>query len=260
MEERALAVAAGAARRVGAILRGGLNAEKSAKEKAHRHDPVTVFDRRSEEILVAAVEESFPDHAILSEEGTRKEGTSEYKWIMDPLDGTNNFLRGIPHLSISLALTVNSQTRMACIYDPMRDEMFSAIAGRGAFMNGIPLRVSEQERVEGAMVGVGFSSRPERALRTHATLASLIPNVRALRTFGSACLDLAYVAAGRFDAAWYLSLSPWDVQAAVLLIIEAGGRASGLDGATLDDPETGIVASNGRLHDEMIAIIDGGKK
>ncbi len=260
MEERALVVASAAIRRVGAILRGGIHAEKGAEEKAHRHDPVTVFDRYSEEVLVAAIEDSFPNHAIMSEEGARKRGDSPYTWIIDPLDGTNNFLRGIPQLSISLALVRDLQTRMACIYDPLRDELFSAIAGKGAFLNGSSLCVSGHEGIDGAVIGVGLSSRPEHALRTHATVTALIPHVRSLRTFGSACLDLSYVAAGRFDVTWYRSLSPWDVQAGVLLIVEAGGRVSSLDGGMLLDPEDGIVASNGRVHDEMISIIAEGEE
>jgi myo-inositol-1(or 4)-monophosphatase len=257
--EHALAVAKRAAREVGAILRGGRHADKHASTKGHRHDPVTIFDRHAEKIIVSAIESAFPEHGILSEEGTRKGGTSPYRWVIDPLDGTNNFLRGYPQFSVSLALLYAGEPDIACVYDPLREEIFTAMRGKGAFLNGEPLRVSRQETLDGAMIGVGFSSRPERALRTHAAMKNLIPSVRAIRTAGSACLDLAYVASGRLDALWYISLSFWDVAAGILLIREAKGQVTDLKGEPLTDPERGILATNGRIHSEMLRAIGEGR-
>ena len=255
LEAEALLVASDAARRAGGMLRAGLNEEeKHERAKSHRHDPVTVFDGRSEEIIVDAIERAFPDHGIISEEGTGINGESPYRWIIDPLDGTNNFLRGIPHFAVSIALLHGDEYRMGCIYDPMRDELFTATAGGGAKLNGRKIRVSRQADMDGAMVGVGFSSRPQRALYMQSLLPRVIPHARGLRTSGFACLDLAYVAAGRLDVAWYLSLWPWDVAAGILLVTEAGGRVSDLVGDELHDPQEGIVATNGAIHAAAIAL------
>ena len=258
--ECALEVAVEIVKDVGKILRAGMHTDidKKARYKSHPHDVVTIFDRRAEEMIVTALNKAFPDHGILSEEGTAKEGTSSYRWVIDPLDGTNNFLSGYPQFAISLALMRGAEAQVACIYDPLREEMFTAICGEGAFLNGEVKHVSAQGSLDGALIGAGFSSRPERALITHAVLEHLIPHARAIRAAGSACLDLAYVAAGRLDATWYVSLSPWDVAAGDLLIREAGGRVSNLEGAPLTDPEAGILATNGRIHAEMLALV--GKK
>lgn len=253
--QQALQVAVDAARRAGKLLKQGLSAEKYAEAKSHRYDPVTIFDRRSEKILTDAIKDAYPDHGILSEEGTRILGESSYTWIIDPLDGTNNFLRGIPHFAVSLALMYEGESRVGCTYDPVREELFTVISGRGASLNGEPVQVSSQSSLSGSVVGVGFSSRWELALRTQSKLPALIPHVRALRTFGSACLDLAYIACGRIDVAWYLSLWPWDVAAGTLLITEAGGTVSNQLGSKMVDPQEGIVATNGAVHDEMLNLV-----
>jgi len=253
--EQALEVAIEAAKEAGQLLRAGMVANKEARCKSHRHDPVTLFDRRAEEVIVAAIERSFPEHGFLSEEGTTKEKGSSYCWVIDPLDGTNNFLRGYPQFSVSLALMEEEIPQVACIYDPLREELFTAIHGEGAFLNEERMRVSSQQSLDGAVIGAGFSSRPERALVTNTTLKDLIPHARAIRAAGSACLDLAYVAAGRLDATWYISLSPWDVAAGILLIEEAGGQVSNLKGKPLTDPEAGILATNGRIHAELLEIL-----
>ncbi|MEA3356539.1 MAG: inositol monophosphatase family protein [Candidatus Bipolaricaulota bacterium] len=253
-KEWALSVAITTARQVGEVIRRGEGKEKGEKCKSHRHDPVTVFDRRAEELIVKAIEEAFPGHGILSEEGTCKQGSSPYHWVIDPLDGTNNFLRGYPQYSVSLALLRGDEEEVACIYDPLRGELFTAIRGGGARLSGERIEVSLQDSLDGALIGVGLSSRPDRALKGIATLPKIIPHARAVRVAGSACLDLAYVAAGRLDAAWYLSLSPWDVAAGTLLIEEAGGRVSDLAGERLAAPEGGILATNGLIHPNMLAI------
>ena len=255
MREKALEVAIEAAKEAGKLLRAGLHAEKGARCKSHQHDPVTLFDRRAEEVILARIERAFPDHGFLSEEGTAKQKGSPYCWVIDPLDGTNNFLREYPQFAISLALQHGQTSLVGCIYDPLREELFTAIRGSGALLNGKRMQVSSQQSLDGALLGAGFSSRPERALMTHATLKRLIPRARAIRAAGSACLDLAYVAAGRLDATWYISLSSWDVAAGVLLIEEAGGQVSDLKGEPLIDPEAGILATNRLIHADMLKIL-----
>ena len=254
--QEALEVAVAAARKAGMVLKKGMNAEKHAQAKSHVYDPVTVFDRRSEKIISDQIKGAFPSHGIVSEEGTRINEESSLVWVIDPLDGTNNFLRGIPHFCVSLALMDEGKSQLACTYDPLRDELFTAIVGRGATMNEKPLHVSEQPTLRGAVVGVGFSSRSHLALQTQSSLPEIIAQVRGLRTYGSACLDLAYVASGRMDALWYLSLWPWDIAAGSLLLTEAGGMVSDLLGYEITDSQKGIVATNQLVHAEMLSVIN----
>jgi len=255
MHEKALEVAIKAATEAGRILRAGLHEEKGARCKDHRHDPVTLFDRLAEEVILARIKRTFPDHGVLSEEGGGEERGSPYRWVIDPLDGTNNYLREYPQFAVSIALQHRQTSLVGCIYDPLREELFTAIRGDGAWLNGKPIRVSSHPSLDGASLGAGFSSRPQRALMTHATLKRLIPHARAIRVAGSACLDLAYVAAGRLDATWYLSLSLWDVAAGVLLIEEARGQVSNLRGESMVDPEAGILATNRLIHAAMIEML-----
>jgi myo-inositol-1(or 4)-monophosphatase len=249
----ALVVATDAARRAGAVLRRGLlDPMVESQAKAHRHDPVTVYDREAERILVDALGSSFPTWGIVSEEGTNRAGSSPYRWILDPLDGTNNLLRGVPHVSTSIGLADGEGPVLACIYDPCRDELFTAVRGQGARLDGRPIQVSRLATLDGAVIGIGLSTLPERRTATLRQLPLLVPHARSLRLLGSAALDLAYVAAGRFDAVWYLSLDDWDVAAGRLLVTEAGGAISDLEGRPLLDARMGIIASNGCLHSTMI--------
>lgn len=253
-----LEVAIESAHAAGAILREGARQEtRPAQAKAHPHDPVTPFDRAAERAIVARLTERFPEHGILSEEGTDARPTAQYRWIIDPLDGTNNFVQGIPHYAVSIALMEQQAPRVACIYDPIREERFTAVVGQGARINERPIAVSSHEGLDGITLAVGYSIWPERRRRLHDMAAPLLDRARAIRTTGSAALDLAYVAAGRFDATWYLSLSPWDVAAGILLIREAGGRVTDLTGVESSDPEGGVLATNGRLHPAMIHIASG---
>ena len=229
--------------------------DKAAETKAHRHDPVTVYDRRADEAIQQVLLGAFPNWAIVSEEGDKTTAASGTHWIIDPLDGTNNFLRGVPDFAVSIGLADEDGPAVACIYDPLRDEMFTAVRGEGAQRNGHAIEVSDHGAIDGAVLGIGLSTLPQRRAITLASLNRFTESVRSLRLTGSAALDLAYVAAGRFDATWYLSLHAWDVAAGMLLVAEAGGRVSDLHGAPLIDPDHGILATNGRLHDAMVDAI-----
>jgi len=244
----ALRVAQAAAEAAGRILLEGFgDPGLEASAKSHRHDPVTIYDRRAEEAILSVLSGHDPDHAVLAEESGRSGPPGAPTWVIDPLDGTNNFLRGIPHFSVSIALEIAGDRVAACVYDPIRQETFTAARGEGARLNDQPIRVSSHPTLEGAAIAVGLSHVPSRRAQSLAQLSGLIAAARALRTTGSAALDLAYVAAGRFDVAWYLALSPWDVAAGCLLVEEAGGRVSALDGQELVDPLRGLIASNGRF-------------
>lgn len=253
---QALETAVCAARAAGAVLRRGFGvALEGTTTKAHRHDPVTVYDTAADRAIADVLHAADPRIAIVSEEGTRP-GSANASWVVDPLDGTNNFLRGIPDFAVSIALVDADGPSVGCIYDPMRDELFAAARGLGATRNGEPIRVSAQTSLDGAVLGVGFSTEPVRRATIVGQLPVFLDSVRSLRIVGSAALDLAYVAAGRFDGTWYLCLHDWDVAAGCLLVREAGGRVSDLRGeafrSALDD---GIVASNGRLHPDLLAAL-----
>ncbi len=253
----ALEIAVHAARQAGAALRQGFaDPAKVARPKTHRHDPVTIYDLEADRIIADTLLAATPDVPLLSEEGSRGDAAGLFRWVVDPLDGTNNFLRGVPSFAVSIALTDPDGPCVACVYDPMRDELYTALRGGGAERNGERIRVSEQATLDGAALGVGFSTELSRRRLTLAQLPAFVPHVRLLRIVGSAALDLAYVAAGRFDAAWYLSLSDWDVAAGQLLVAEAGGQVTSLDGSPLEAPPAdGVLASNGPLHEALVTML-----
>lgn len=251
--KRALRIAVDAARAAGDVLAHGFSSpDKGARTKGHPNDPVTVYDRAAESAIIRALRAEDPDHGILSEESAELRGSSGLRWVIDPLDGTNNFLAGIPHFAVSIALADGEGTLLGCVHDPLRGETFAALRGEGATLNVQPIRVSERETLEGAVLGVGLSFHPDRRAEMIEQLPPFLSLAGVLRTLGSAALDLAYVAAGRLDAAWFLSLHAWDVAAAGLLVEEAGGRVSDLLGAPLRDPQGGIAVSNGRIHDAFL--------
>jgi len=254
--QQALDTACAAARATGRLFLNGFTAaDKGERAKSHRHDPVTIYDRKADEAIVSHIAAKFPTHAILSEETGQSGDATAPTWVIDPLDGTNNFLRGIPHFAVSIALHLEGEPLVACVHDPIRNETFTALRGEGAYLNGIAIHASSQHALDGAAVAVGFSHRPERRATTIAQLPSLIEDARALRTSGCAALDLAYVAAGRFDLAWYLALSEWDIAAGELLLREAGGQLTDLSGEPLADPHNGLIASNSHVHCAFLAAI-----
>ncbi len=251
--DRALRSAVDAARRAGDVLVRGLSSpDKRARAKGPPNNPVTAYDRRAEDAIVRVLTTEHPNDGLVTEESAPWEGTSGRRWIVDPLDGTNNFLAGIPHFAVSIALEDGDEIVLGCVHDPVRNETFTAFRGEGAYANGKRIGVSARGRLDGAVLGVGLSFHPGRRAAMVEQLSPLVARAGVLRTFGSASLDLAYVAAGRFDAIWYLSLHAWDAAAGGLLVEEAGGRVTDLRGAPLRDPREGVVASNGRLHDEFL--------
>ncbi len=251
--DRTIETAVEATRAAGEVLLQGFAADdKRARAKGHPHNPVTVYDGKAEDAIVRVLSDEHPDDGILSEETVSRDGTSGRRWIIDPLDGTNNFLAGIPHFAVSIALEDARGTVLGCVHDPVRGETFTAVRGDGARLGEAPLRVSRRETLDGAVLSIGLSFHPDRRARILRQLPPLLPRASVLRTLGSAALDLAYIAAGRYDAAWYIALHTWDVAAGALLVEEAGGRLTDLRGAPLHEPLDGIAASNGILHDEFL--------
>ncbi len=229
--------------------------EKEAK------DYVTEIDRAAEQSIVNALRKAYPNHGILGEESGLSEGSGEgtdYLWIIDPLDGTTNFVRGVPHFAVSIACKYRGRLEHAVVLDPIRQEEFTASRGRGAALNGRRLRVSSRKSLEGALLGTGFPFRDGQLDNLDSYLnmfRSLVGQTAGLRRAGAASLDLAYVAAGRYDAFWEFGLSEWDMAAGALLIQEAGGLVSDFNGGH-DFLEKGqIVAGNTKCFKAVLTAI-----
>ena len=222
-------------------------------------DIVTEADLAAERLIVERIRSYYPRHAILAEESGDSHGVgdqqSEFKWVIDPLDGTTNYAHGYPCFCVSIALEYRGNLEIGVIYDPTRDEVFAAERGEGATLNGRSIRVSDVDDLNRAMLCTGFpyDVRDRGDFARHFT--NFIMSAQAVRRDGSAALDLAYVACGRFDGFWEEGLRPWDVAAGVLLIEEAGGRVSRYDGSPFDIYTPPIVTSNGLVHEAMMRVL-----
>jgi myo-inositol-1(or 4)-monophosphatase len=215
-------------------------------------DVVTVADRESEKLIVDRITSKWPNHDIVGEEGTRRSRGSEYRWYIDPLDGTTNFAHSFPVFCVSIALEYRDELIAGVVYDPTRDECFAAEKGAGATLNGHTMRVSNVSDFAQSLVATGFPSQkrhknPNIHFYQHITLKT-----HGVRRAGSAAIDLAYTACGRFDAYWEFNLNPWDTAAGVLLVREAGGNVTDMDGRAFDIASKEVVASNGKLHPALI--------
>ena len=246
------------ARAAGALLRDGYG-RAHVPERKGRIDLVTEYDRKSERLLLETLARRFPGHAVLAEEsGVSGAGAGEagVRWVIDPLDGTTNFAHNYPFFCVSIAAEVEGRLAAGVVYDPIRDELFSGCAGGGAMLNGAALRVSDIEGVEDALMVTGFPydvrEHPEQSLPF---FEAFLVRAQAVRRDGSAALNLCYLAAGRFDGFWENDLSPWDTAAGVLLVREAGGLVTDYEGGPFAPERREILASNGRLHPEMQAIL-----
>jgi myo-inositol-1(or 4)-monophosphatase len=222
-------------------------------------DLVTEVDLECERMCRAVLADRFPDHDILAEElggGPAQGASSRYRWVFDPLDGTTNYAHGLPVFCASLALEIDGRAEVGAIYDPTRKELFTGERGHGSFLNGTRLHVSDASSLLDALLVTGFPYDVHQRLGTLIEMFSaFLGQARAVRRLGSAALDLCYVAAGRFDGFWEQSLRPWDVAAGALIVEEAGGRVTGMDGTPFDPAAAHLVASNGQLHDAMLDVI-----
>ena len=260
--DHVMAVAEEAARAAGTLLLDGFGREKEIHTKSSAVDFVTQFDLAAEALILARLQAAFPDHGFIGEEGTDEAGSQPYVWYIDPLDGTNNYAHGFPVFCVSLALYEGQKPLAAVIYDPTRDECFSAAAGRGAWLRGpsgvSALRVSAADTLVNSLLATGFPyDAHTSSLDNGAYVARFIKHAFGLRRAGSAALDMAYVAAGRLDGYWEFKVSAWDVAAGILLVQEAGGVVTLIDGRPLElARQLHLVASNGRIHANMLAIID----
>lgn len=224
-------------------------------------DLVTEADLAAEELIIDRIRSHYPRHAILAEESgasagiTSISGDSDWKWIVDPLDGTTNYSHGYPCFCVSIAIERAGRIEIGVVYDPMRDEVFAAERGQGATLNGRPMRVSEVEDLNRAMLCTGFPYNVRERPDFARDFTNFTMSAQAVRRDGSAAIDLAYVACGRFDGFWEDGLNPWDIAAGILLIQEAGGRVTDFRDAPLDIYTPKVLASNGLIHKAMMGVL-----
>ncbi|QVL57109.1 MAG: inositol monophosphatase [Simkaniaceae bacterium] len=255
LRSRLTMVATLSALKAGEILRKGFGTAMHFENKEGRHNLVTEWDNKSEAVIIDSIKSHFPGHSFLAEEsGESGEKSEGIQWIIDPLDGTVNFAHKIPLFSVSIAAVFQSEILAGVVYNPLVEELFIAEKGNGAYLNGERLKVTETAVLDSAISATGFPynvhENPLCCLDHFNTFAKMgVP----LRRMGSAALDLSYIAAGRFDSFWEVSLQPWDYAAGKLLIEEAGGTFTDFEGTPYSSLSEGpIIASNGILHDQMV--------
>jgi myo-inositol-1(or 4)-monophosphatase len=252
-----LNVAIEAAKEAGKFLKFNLGKVKEIKRKIGQEtNLVTEIDRQSEKMIIDMIKRHFPQHSYLAEESGVGERASEYKWIIDPLDGTTNYTHHFPCFAVSIALEKNGEIILGVVYDPNLDELFTAEKGKGAFVNGKRLAVSKADTLIRSLLVTGFpyniKDNPDHAIEH---FINFLKESQAVRRMGSAAIDLAYVAAGRIDGFWEVALNPWDVAAAALLVSEAGGKVTDFSGNPHNIYGKPVLASNGIIHEEMMEVL-----
>ena len=239
---------------------GALLADRFGKhleiEKKGEVNLVTDADRDSEKLIKEFILSRHPEHSFKAEEGTKFDKNSRYLWLVDPLDGTTNYAHGFPVYCVSIALIDSSKPIAACIYNPNLDECFTAEKDEGAFLNGHLIKPSHTARLDDALLATGFPYDIRESVENNLhEFASFAIVARAIRRAGSAALDLAYTACGRFDGYWEFKLSPWDIAAGVLIVEEAGGKITNWSGQKCEISKGEVLASNGKIHEEMLGIL-----
>jgi myo-inositol-1(or 4)-monophosphatase len=227
-------------------------------EKKGTIDLVTEIDVAVERMFRALIAERFPDHDVLAEEMGQTSSGARHRWVFDPLDGTTNYAHGIPIFCATVALEIDGVPTVAAVYDPNRRELFTAQRGVGAWLNDEPLRVSHARTLIDSVLVTGFPydiREPQRMREILTLFTGFLGQARAIRRLGSAAIDLCWVAAGRMDGFWEQALQPWDVMGGALIVQEAGGRVTNLDGSPWDAHRGNVLASNGHVHDEMLHVV-----
>lgn len=253
-----LNIAVRASRAAGSVIvRAFEQLDKVEVEKKGSNDFVTNVDVAAEQAIIDTIRKSYPKHSIVGEESGVLEGEdTDYQWIIDPLDGTANFIKGIPHFSVSIALKVKGKLDQAVVYDPIRGELFTASRGKGAQLNGFRIRVNKSKEINGTILATGFPLKNKEHTDTYLNMfKALFAKTSDMRRAGSAALDLAYVAAGRVDGYFEIGLKPWDTAAGELLVVEAGGLITDFTGGHNHVASGNVVAANGRLIKEILTEI-----
>ncbi len=244
-----------AAQAAAAIHQANAGGKLTIDTKTSHTDLVTHVDKESEARIREVILSSYPDHTVLGEEGGQPGGEARARWIVDPLDGTLNYAHGFPFYCVSIALEIDGTVEVGVVLDTVRNELFTAVRGEGAYLNGAPIAVTREANLQNAMLATGFAYDPEAVSENLEVFKRVMPHVRAIRRPGAAALDLCYVACGRLDAFWELNLNPWDVAAGMLVIQEAGGTVTGGGGEPYRLSEKVVVASNGHLHGKLVSLL-----
>ena len=252
-----LAFAESVALGAGKILSEGFHRKKHVSYKGDIN-PVTQYDLKSEEYIVSRIARKYPGHSILTEEGADRSGVTSYRWVIDPLDGTVNYAHGMPVYSVSIALQFEKESIVGVVYDPEQKEMYSAAKGAGAFLNKKKITVTSQRYLKRSLLATGFAYNIGSARKNNLGMfARMMKHAQAIRRLGSAALDLCWLAAGRFDGFWEYYLHPWDTAAAIIIVAEAGGKVTRIDGKNFSIFDKQILASNGQIHKQMMAVLGG---
>lgn len=261
------AVAINCAAKAGEWIKSKLGNYEKLDIKTSSHDLVTEVDKGAEKLIRRLIMTHFPDHSFLGEESTgvgaaaatsalNEVKQSDYLWIVDPIDGTTNFVHGLPLYSVSIALAHKGEVIVGVIYDPARDELFVAEKGKGAYVHGVRMKVSQEENLESSLIATGFPTDRDVLLPLNlAGIQAVAPRVRNIRTIGSAALSLAYVATGRLSGFWELNLNAWDLAAGVLLIQESGGKVTDTAGNPYHLGVRHVLATNGHIHEELQQVL-----
>jgi len=250
----AIDVATWAAKQAGEILKAHFRTESRIQYKG-RANIVTDVDLQSENSLKSLLQAEYPDHSILSEESQAISGHSGYKWILDPLDGTNNYSFGIPFFCIVISLVKGKEVLLGIVYDPLRDETFSAQKGKGAVLNNSPIHVTAKKMVKDSLIGLDLGYIDEKGKKSLEFITSLWPRMYAYRIMGSAALGMAYTACGRLDLYFHLFLYPWELACSSLLVTEAGGLVTDLEGKPLKVWQNSVIASNKSIHADFLRLM-----
>ena len=223
--------------------------------KENRRSLLTTSDLKSEKIIIKTIKNKFPGHNIISEESGIENKKSEYSWIIDPVDGTSNFSQGIPFFCASIALAKNNKVILGVVYDPLRNEMFLAERGKGAFLNNKKIKVSDKNNIDDAVINSGISSSSNVSVKSLHKTAELFSYVRGIRILGSAALNLCYIASGRLDAFFSQNIQSWDAAAGFLIIEQAGGKVTDFKGKQWNINKKQLVATNKKLHNKFLRLL-----
>ena len=246
-----------AAKKAGQILLDSIDSiEVNDVESKKTFDYVTDIDRKSEQVTIETLQKYFPEYSIVAEESGAQQKSQSVRWIIDPLDGTTNYIHGYPNSAVSIALEEKDEIVLGVIYDPFRDELFRAEKNKGAFLNDNRISVSSETEMSRCLVATGFPFKDKAILEKYwITFSQIFYKVSDIRRAGSAALDLAYIACGRLDGFWEIILSAWDMAAGEILIREAGGKITDISGSTDHLRNGNAIASNGKIHDELLTIV-----
>ncbi len=255
-----LTTAIEAAKEAGKFLKYNVGRVRNVEIKqGEERNLVSEIDKGSEEKIISIIKRKYPSHAILAEESGASDSTSDYKWVIDPLDGTTNFLHGLPIFCVTIGIEFKGEIIAGVVYDPNLDELFTAQKGSGAFLNGKRLKVTSASKLIDSLLVTGFpydiAQNPDNAI---GHFVNFVVEGQGIRRLGSAALDLSYVAAGRFDGFWEVNLNPWDMAAGVLFVREAGGKVTDFSGGESTIYKKQVLATNGIIHDAMLNVLSRG--